>query len=220
MTASVRVITIDGPAASGKGTVAKLLAERLGFHYLDSGALYRIATYAALRDGVALDDAAALERTARAISPVFRGDAVWLDGEEVTTRIRSEDVSRATSRVATVPGVRAALLDLQRASAKAPGLIADGRDMGTAIFPQADLKVFLTASAAVRAKRRADQLAARGEPSDLTALTRDLQERDRRDMERSTNPLKPAADARLLDTDTLGIEEVVKKLADWWDEVR
>lgn len=220
MNAPVRVITIDGPAASGKGTVAKLLAERLGFHYLDSGALYRIATYAALRDGVALDDAAGLEATARSIRPVFRGEKIELSGQDVTTLIRSEDVSRATSKVATVPGVRAALLDLQRACAQAPGLIADGRDMGTAIFPQADLKIFLTASAAVRAKRRADQLAARGEPADLAALTRDLEERDRRDTERATNPLKPAADARILDTDTLGIEEVVKKLAQWWDEVR
>ena len=220
MEQSVRVITIDGPAASGKGTVAERIAHELGFHYLDSGALYRLATYRALKLGTPLDDAEALERVASAMAPVFEKGRILLDGEDVTLRIRTEEVSRATSRVAAVPGVRKALFDLQRRAAKAPGLVADGRDMGTVVFPEADLKIFLTASARVRAERRALQLEARGEVADREALTRDLEERDRRDRERAEAPLKPAADAKLLDTSALGIEEVVKKLLDWWNEAR
>ena len=219
MEQSVRVITIDGPAASGKGTVAERIAHELGFHYLDSGALYRLATYRALKLGTPLDDAEALERVASSMAPVFEQGRILLDGEDVTLRIRTEEVSRATSRVA-VPGVRKALFDLQRRAAKAPGLVADGRDMGTVVFPEADLKIFLTASARVRAERRALQLEARGETADREALTRDLEERDRRDRERAEAPLKPAPDAKLLDTSALGIEEVVKKLLDWWDEAR
>ena len=220
MEQSVRVITIDGPAASGKGTVAERIAHELGFHYLDSGALYRLATYRALKLGTPLDDAEALERVASSMAPVFEQGRILLDGEDVTLRIRTEEVSRATSRVAAVPGVRKALVDLQRRAAKAPGLVADGRDMGTVVFPEADLKIFLTASARVRAERRALQLEARGETADREALTRDLEERDRRDRERAEAPLKPAPDAKLLDTSALGIEEAVKKLLDWWDEAR
>ena len=207
MEQSVRVITIDGPAASGKGTVAERIAHELGFHYLDSGALYRLATYRALKLGTPLDDAEALERVASEMAPVFEKGRILLDGEDVTLRIRTEEVSRTTSRVAAVPGVRKALFDLQRRAAKAPGLVADGRDA-------------VTASARVRAERRALQLEARGETADREALTRDLEERDRRDRERAEAPLKPAPDAKLLDTSALGIEEVVKKLLDWWDEAR
>lgn len=212
----VRVITIDGPAASGKGTVAERMAAALGFHYLDSGALYRLATYRAIRQGVALDDAAGLEAVARSMAPVFTEGRIEMDGEDVTLAIRTEEVSRATSRVAAVPGVRKALFDLQRSAAKAPGLVADGRDMGTVVFPNADLKIFLTASARVRAERRAKQLEARGETADREALTRDLEERDRRDRERAEAPLKAAPDAHTLDTSDIGIEEVVKKLLEWW----
>lgn len=220
MSNTVRVITIDGPAASGKGTVAERIAEALGFHYLDSGALYRLATYRALKKGVDLEDAAGLETVAREMTPVFEGGRILLDGEDVTLLIRTEDVSRATSRVAAVPGVRKALFELQRRAARMPGLVADGRDMGTVVFPEADLKVFLTASARVRAERRAKQLEARGETADLEALTRDLEERDRRDRERVAAPLKPASDAKELDTSSMGIEEVVKKLLEWWRDAR
>ena len=217
---TIPVITLDGPAASGKGTVAELVARELGFHYLDSGALYRIATLAALKAGVDPADSGGLTAVAEKLSPVFENGRILLEGEDVTLAIRSEEVSRATSKVAVVPGVRRALFDLQRRAARAPGLVADGRDMGTVVFPEAPLKVFLTASARVRAERRYKQLTARGETADLDLLTKDLEERDRRDRERAEAPLKPAADARLLDTTEMGIEEAVKKVLDWWTTAR
>lgn len=217
---TIPVITLDGPAASGKGTVAELVARELGFHYLDSGALYRIATLAALKAGVDPADSEGLTAVAEKLSPVFENGRILLEGEDVTLAIRSEEVSRTTSKVAVVPGVRRALFDLQRRAARAPGLVADGRDMGTVVFPEAPLKVFLTASARVRAERRYKQLTARGETADLDLLTKDLEERDRRDRERAEAPLKPAADARLLDTTEMGIEEAVKKVLDWWTTAR
>lgn len=217
---TIPVITLDGPAASGKGTVAELVARELGFHYLDSGALYRIATLAALKAGVDPADSEGLTAVAEKLSPVFENGRILLEGEDVTLAIRSEEVSRATSKVAVVPGVRRALFDLQRRAARAPGLVADGRDMGTVVFPEAPLKVFLTASARVRAERRYKQLTARGETADLDLLTKDLEERDRRDRERAEAPLKPAAGARLLDTTEMGIEEAVKKVLDWWTTAR
>lgn len=217
---TIPVITLDGPAASGKGTVAELVARELGFHYLDSGALYRIVTLAALKAGVDPADSEGLTAVAEKLSPVFENGRILLEGEDVTLAIRSEEVSRATSKVAVVPGVRRALFDLQRRAARAPGLVADGRDMGTVVFPEAPLKVFLTASARVRAERRYKQLTARGETADLDLLTKDLEERDRRDRERAEAPLKPAADARLLDTTEMGIEEAVKKVLDWWTTAR
>lgn len=217
---TIPVITLDGPAASGKGTVAELVARELGFHYLDSGALYRIATLAALKAGVDPADSEGLTAVAEKLSPVFENGRILHEGEDVTLAIRSEEVSRATSKVAVVPGVRRALFDLQRRAARAPGLVADGRDMGTVVFPEAPLKVFLTASARVRAERRYKQLTARGETADLDLLTKDLEERDRRDRERAEAPLKPAADARLLDTTEMGIEEAVKKVLDWWTTAR
>ena len=213
MTDCIPVITLDGPAASGKGTIASRVADALGFHYLDSGALYRIATLDALSKGIDLDDA-------QGLSPVFEGGRILLDGRDVTTAIRAEEVSSATSRVAVVPGVRAALFALQKNAARLPGLVADGRDMGTVVFPEAPLKVFMTATARVRAERRYCQLLERGETADLEALTADLEERDRRDSQRATAPLKPAEDARLLDTSCMGIEEVVKKVLEWWDETK
>lgn len=216
MSISVPVITLDGPAASGKGTVAERVAKALGFHYLDSGALYRIATLAALRAGVALDDVEALEACAMKLNPVFSNGKIFLEGDDVTLAIRSEEVSRATSMVAAVPGVRRALFDLQRRAAKTPGLVADGRDMGTVVFPDAPVKVFLTASARVRAERRYSQLKARGETANLELLTKDLEDRDRRDRERTSAPLRPAPDAHLLDTTEMGIDEAVKKVLDWW----
>ena len=200
MTDCIPVITLDGPAASGKGTIASRVADALGFHYLDSGALYRIATLDALSKGIDLDDAQALTAAAQGLSPVFEGGRILLDGRDVTTAIRAEEVSSATSRV--------------------PGLVADGRDMGTVVFPEAPLKVFMTATARVRAERRYCQLLERGETADLEALTADLEERDRRDSQRATAPLKPAEDARLLDTSCMGIEEVVKKVLEWWNETK
>lgn len=220
MTDCIPVITLDGPAASGKGTIASRVADALGFHYLDSGALYRIATLDALSKGIDLDDAQALTAAAQELSPVFEGGRILLDGRDVTTAIRAEEVSAATSRVAVVPGVRAALFALQKNAARQPGLVADGRDMGTVVFPEAPLKVFMTATARVRAERRYRQLLERGETADLKALTADLEERDRRDSQRTTAPLKPAEDARLLDTSDMGIEEVVKKVLEWWDETK
>lgn len=215
---TIPVITLDGPAASGKGTIAERVGSALGFHYLDSGALYRIATLAALDAGIALEDEAALAELCRGLSPIFANGRIVVSGEDVTERIRSEEVSRATSRVAALPAVRRALFELQRRAARAPGLVADGRDMGTVVFPEARLKVFMTASARVRAERRYKQLAARGVASDLDELTRDLEERDRRDRERATAPLRPAEDARVLDTSDMNVEEVVKKVLDWWSD--
>ena len=215
---TVPVITIDGPAASGKGTIAQRAAEALGWHYLDSGALYRLAALAAIRAAAPFDDPAALTAAAESLAPEFKGGRIWLKGEDVSDAIRAEEVGLAASKVAAVPGVRKALFDLQRRAAAEPGLVADGRDMGTVIFPEAPLKIFMTASARVRAERRAKQLEAKGEKADLAALTADLEERDRRDRERAVAPLKPAADARLLDTSEMGIEEVVKKVLDWWAE--
>lgn len=212
----IPVIAIDGPAASGKGTIAGLVAQKLGFHYLDSGAIYRLATLAAMKAGADLDDPAALELAARGMQPVFKDGKIFLGGEDVTTAIRSEEVSAATSRVAAVPGVRRALFDKQREAARAPGLVADGRDMGTVVFPDAELKVFMTATAKVRAERRYAQLVGRGEAADLAALTADLEARDKRDRERAAAPLKPAQDAKLLDTSEMPIEEVVKKVLQWW----
>lgn len=215
---SVPVITIDGPAASGKGTIAERVAAELGFHYLDSGALYRLAALAAIRAGASFEDPEALVRAAESLDPVFSGGRILLAGEDVTDAIRAEEVGVAASRSAAVPGVRRALFELQRRAAREPGLVADGRDMGTAIFPDAPLKIFMTASARVRAERRARQLEARGQTADREALTRDLEERDRRDRSRAASPLRPAEDARLLDTSEMGIDEVVKKVLSWWRE--
>ena len=222
---TVPVITIDGPAASGKGTIAERAARALGFHYLDSGALYRLAALASLEAGIDLSDGPAAEAVARNLKPLFRDSRIWLEGSDVTEAIRTEKVGVAASQVAAIPGVRKALFDLQRNAAEAPGLVADGRDMGTVVFPEAPLKIFMTASAAVRAERRAKQLEARGLKArglkaDRAALTRDLEERDRRDRERAAAPLKPAEDAKLLDTSDMTIDEVVKKVLDWWQLVR
>lgn len=218
MTNNIPVITIDGPAASGKGTIAERVAQALGFHYLDSGALYRIATYAALKRGIALDDPEALTALTQTLRPQFRQGEIELDGERITDLIRTEAVSAATSKVASVPRVRAALTVLQKSAAQSPGLVADGRDMGTVIFPDAQLKIFMTASTRVRAERRYKQLLTRGDSADLEAIERDLRERDERDSHRATAPLKPAEDALILDTSEMGIEAVVKKILLWWKE--
>lgn len=213
---AVPVICIDGPTASGKGTLAAALAARLGWHYLDSGALYRATALAARQAGVALDDEAALARLAAALPLRFEAGRVWLDGRDVSEALRSEQTGMDASALAPLPAVRAALLHLQRSMARLPGLVADGRDMGTVVFADAPLKVFLTASAETRAERRYKQLAAKGISANIARLRDDLQARDARDASRAAAPLKAAQDALALDNSCLSIEQSVQQVLDWW----
>jgi cytidylate kinase len=201
------VIAIDGPAASGKGTIAQGVAQELRFHYLDSGSLYRLVALRALETGIALDDAARLSTTAEELASDFVGDRILLSGVDVTTAIRDPAVSAAASQVAVLPGVRRALLARQQAFRR--GLVADGRDMGTVVFPGARLKVYVTASAEERARRRYKQLIEKGNPVILSSLLRDIQERDARDGGRTTAPLRPAADAVILDTTGMSIADSI-----------
>ena len=216
MSSPVPVITIDGPTASGKGTIAERVARALGFGYLDSGALYRLVAWRALEAGVNTGDEAAITALATSMDPTFADGRIELDGRDVTDAIRSEDVSRAASQVAVHPRVRQALLDLQRARRQAPGLVADGRDMGTVVFPDATLKVYLTASVDARAERRHKQLIDKGFPANIDILSQELRARDQRDSERTASPLKPAEDAYQLDSSALTIEEVVAQVLDWY----
>ena len=215
---AVPVICIDGPTASGKGTLAAALAARLGWHYLDSGALYRATALAARQAGVALDDEAALARLAAALPLRFEAGRVWLDGRDVSEALRSEQTGMDASALAPLPAVRAALLHLQRGMARLPGLVADGRDMGTVVFADAPLKVFLTASAETRAERRYKQLAAKGNSANIARLRDDLQARDARDASRAAAPLKAAQDALALDNSCLSIEQSVQQVLDWWQD--
>lgn len=212
--ARVPVIAIDGPTASGKGTVAQRVASALGWHYLDSGALYRIAALRALRDRVALDDAPALAELARGLAPVFAADRILLDGDDVTDAIRAEAVGEAASRIAALPALRAALVDLQHRARRAPGLVADGRDMGTVIFPDAGLKIFLTATARSRAERRYKQLIEKGFPANIDSLFRDLEARDARDAQRAEAPLVTAEGALVIDSTGLSVEATVEAVLD------
>ena len=214
----VPVIAIDGPTASGKGTVAQRVAAALGWCYLDSGALYRLVALRALEAGVEADDARALAELARRLRPLFAGDRVRLGGRDVTDEIRREDVGAMASRIAVHPPLRAALLDLQKSFRRPPGLVADGRDMGTVVFPDAGLKVFLTASVEARAERRYKQLSEKGFPSNITILLQDLRARDERDGSRLAAPLRPAEDARQLDSSDLSIEQVVSQILRWHGE--
>lgn len=217
---TVAVIAIDGPSASGKGTVARRVARSLGFRYLESGALYRLVALAARSKGIPETDDAQLAAEAAALDVTFADDRTYLGGQEVSDELYSEECGRGASAVAQLPAVRAALLARQRAFRAPPGLVADGRDMGTVVFPDATLKVFLTASAATRAERRFRQLRERGQAADLPALVRDLQARDQRDAERAHAPLKPAGDAYMLDTTGLTIEEVVTQVLALYEERR
>jgi cytidylate kinase len=207
---NIPVITIDGPSASGKGTVAERVAAALGFHFLDSGALYRLTALSAMKQGVALDDEARVAGLAATLPATFRDGAVWLADENVTEAIRAEAVGEGASQVAALPAVRAALLDRQRAYRQAPGLVADGRDMGTVVFADAAAKVFLTASAEARAERRYKQLIEKGNSANLSALVADMRARDARDTARAVAPLKPAADALLLDTTHMDVDSAVQ----------
>jgi CMP/dCMP kinase len=203
------VITIDGPSASGKGTVAERVASRLNFHYLDSGALYRLTALAAMKACVELDDESALSELAADLPARFEGGRIWLNGEDVTETMRTESAGEGASKIAIFPRVREALLDRQRAYRKNPGLVADGRDMGSVVFPDAQAKVFLTASAETRAERRYKQLIEKGFSANLSALVHEMRARDERDAARPVAPLRPAPGAMLLDTTGMAIEDAV-----------
>ena len=214
----VPVIAIDGPSASGKGTVAARLAERLGFAYLDSGALYRLVALAAREAGVDPGDEAGLAALARTMAVDFREGKARLSGRDVTETLRSEEVGLAASRVAARPRVREALLERQRALRRAPGLVADGRDMGSIVFPDAPLKVFLTADVAARAERRYKQLKEKGMYAKMTDVVEELKQRDERDSTRPVAPLKHYPDAVFLDTTGISADEAVAKILGWWRE--
>jgi cytidylate kinase len=211
------VIAIDGPTASGKGTVAQRVADALGFHYLDSGALYRLTALASARHHIALEQVDKLADVAANLQIAFRGGAVLLEGHDVSHEIRAEAIGNRASALAVHGPVRAALVGRQRAFRADPGLIADGRDMGTVIFPDATLKVFLTASPEARAERRYKQLIAKGFSANIENLLKDLRERDARDSSRSTAPLKPADDAIILDTSELSVDKAVVTVIGWFD---
>jgi cytidylate kinase len=213
----VPVIAIDGPSASGKGTVAQRVARKLGFHYLDSGALYRLVALAALRSGVDLDDETALSEVTGHLDVVFKDSEIRLGNEDVSDAIRAEACSNAASRIAAYPQVRQALLARQRAFRQYPGLVADGRDMGSVVFPDAAVKIFLTASAETRAGRRHKQLMEKGVDANIATLLEDIRERDRRDSNRAVAPLQVGAGAFLLDTTSLNIEQAVESVLRYAD---
>jgi cytidylate kinase len=207
-----RVVTIDGPSGSGKGTISQLLAQRLGWHFLDSGALYRVLGVAALRRGLDARQPQELKKLAEVLDVTFGNERVILAGEDVSDAIRTESAGNMASKVAALPEVRAALLERQRAFAREPGLVADGRDMGTVVFASARVKIFLTASAEERAKRRYNQLIEKGLDVNLPDLAAEIRERDQRDRNRSVAPLKAAVAALEVESTGLSIEEVFERV--------
>ncbi len=217
---SIPVIAIDGPSASGKGTIAAIVAQRLGFHYLDSGAIYRVTAYAALKQKIDLADEPALVELVGRLDLCFDGAEVYLDGRPVGDAIRTEEAGRAASTIAVLPRLREALLARQRAFRQAPGLAADGRDMGTVVFPDARVKVFLTASAEERANRRYKQLIEKGLSANLSRILQDLQERDARDAARTAAPMQHAPDAVLIDTTGMTIAAVVQRVFDLFSQAQ
>lgn len=217
---SAAVVTIDGPGGSGKGTICRLLAQRLGWQLLDSGAIYRVLALAAMHHQIAFDDEEALQPLAAHLDVQFGSDElgnvrITLEGENVTHTIRTQEVADVASRIASLPRVREALLRRQRAFAEAPGLVADGRDMGTVVFPQAEVKIFLTASPEERARRRYLELKEKGFDVNIGDLLSEIQARDERDMNRATAPLKPAADAYMLDSTSKTIEQVLEEVLNY-----
>jgi len=218
--ADIPVICIDGPTASGKGTLAAQVAQRLGYHYLDSGALYRLTAFAARRAGISLDDGSRVAQIAKSLPVLFSADQVFLGDENVSDAIRTEEAGMAASKVSVHPEVRSALLALQHGFRRLPGLVADGRDMGSVIFPDATLKIYLTATAHQRAKRRHKQLISKDKSATILDIQQDLETRDSRDMARLIAPLKPADHAKLLDNSYLSIEKSVLQVLDWWQSTR
>jgi cytidylate kinase len=216
--AAIPVIAIDGPTASGKGTVAQMVAERLGYHYLDSGSLYRLAALAAVRNGLALDTGheSAIADIARGLDIRFVNDKTFLSGQDVSNEIRTEAAGQNASVVAALPLVRQALLERQRDFRTPPGLVCDGRDMASVVFPNADLKVFLTASVEARAERRTKQLKQKGMSAIMADVVKELRIRDDRDMNRPVAPLKRLSDAQLLDTTDISASEAVDRIISWY----
>ena len=219
-TADIPVICIDGPTASGKGTLAAQVAAKLGYHLLDSGSLYRLSAFAARQAGVSLEDGEALAKLAQSLPVRFSGDRILLGNQDVTDAIRGESAGMDASKVSAHPALRKSLLSLQHNFRTIPGLVADGRDMGTVIFPDAALKIYLTASAVHRAERRHKQLISKGNPATLADIQKDLEARDAHDMSRQAAPLRPADDAKLLDNSDLSIEKSVDQVLDWWNGTR
>ena len=217
---NIPVIAIDGPTASGKGTVASRVAQRLGFHLLDSGALYRLTALAAIRSGANFADEEALAALAAQLPARFADGQIFLGEDNVTKAIRAEAVGNLASKIAALPAVRQALFDLQLRFRVEPGLVADGRDMGTVIFPRAQLKVFLTASVAARAERRYKQLIGKGFSANMDDLLADLQERDARDTNRAVAPLVPADDAHILDSSNMTADQAVEQVLAWYAEIK
>jgi cytidylate kinase len=212
------IITIDGPSASGKGTIAKSLAHRLGFHYLDSGSLYRIVAWAAKEAGIPADSNQELLPLIISLEIMYEGDTIWVNGQQVQSQIREEKIGLEASYIAQNLGVRAQLLDFQRDFVKPPGLVSDGRDMGSVVFPNAQLKVFLTADVEERARRRYNQLILQGKSANLADIRKNLEQRDKQDQQRLHAPLLAASDARLLDGTHLPIGALVELICKWWLE--
>lgn len=208
---SIPVITIDGPSGVGKGTLAQYLVCKTGFHLLDSGAIYRALAYGAVKNEIALDDIPGLVALSTHLPVEFKATSILYEGVDVTSKVRNEEVAAVASTVAVIPEVRAALLQRQKDFANLPGLIADGRDMGTVVFPSSPVKLYLTASAEIRAERRVKQLKNQGIDANIARITQDIKERDERDTGRKTAPLKPADDAVIIDTSNLDIQEVCQK---------
>lgn len=216
---SIPVIAIDGPSASGKGTVAQLVAEKLGFHYLDSGALYRLVALAALNHQIAWSNESALVALAKTLHIQFKNNQILLNDADVSVLVRSEQIGRGASEVAVHPALRAQLLDCQHCFKRVPGLVADGRDMATVVFKDADIKIFLTADVMIRAERRYKQLLALNGAADFDAILLDLKVRDERDSLRNAAPLKQASDAYLLNTDHLSIADAVQQVLHWYKQL-